>query len=91
MAIKVLVPTMLQKETNNQPVVECSGSSVNELLDTLEKTFPGIKGRLRDEEGTPRKFLNLYVNSEDIRFLEGTKTALKDGDEISIVPAVAGG
>ncbi|MCZ2203107.1 MoaD/ThiS family protein [Cylindrospermopsis raciborskii] len=91
MAIKVLVPTMLQKETNNQAVVECSGSSVNELLDTLEKTFPGIKGRLRDEEGTPRKFLNLYVNSEDIRFLEGTKTALKDGDEISIVPAVAGG
>lgn len=91
MAIKVLVPTMLQKETNNQAVVECSGSSVNELLDTLEKTFPRIKGRLRDEEGTPRRFLNLYVNSEDIRFLDGTQTALKDGDEISIVPAVAGG
>ena len=91
MAIKVLVPTMLQKETNNQAVVECSGSSVNELLDTLETTFPGIKGRLRDEEGTPRRFLNLYVNSEDIRFLQGTETALKDGDEISIVPAVAGG
>ena len=91
MAIRVLVPTMLQKETNNQAVVECSGSSVNELLDTLEKTFPGIKGRLRDEEGTPRRFLNLYVNSEDIRFLQGTETALKDGDEISIVPAVAGG
>lgn len=91
MAIKVLVPTMLQKETNNQAVVECSGSSVNELLDTLEKTFPGIKGRLRDETGTPRRFLNLYVNSEDIRFLDGTQTALKDGDEISIVPAVAGG
>ncbi|MBG0744795.1 MAG: MoaD/ThiS family protein [Cylindrospermopsis raciborskii KL1] len=91
MAIKVLVPTMLQKVTNNQAVVECSGSSVNELLDTLEKTFPGIKGRLLDEKGTPRRFLNLYVNSEDIRFLEGTETALKDGDEISIVPAVAGG
>ncbi|MGC8451682.1 MAG: MoaD/ThiS family protein [Cylindrospermopsis raciborskii] len=91
MAIKVLVPTMLQKDTNNQAVVECSGSSVNELLDTLETTFPGIKGRLRDEKGTPRRFLNLYVNSEDIRFLEGTETALKDGDEISIVPAVAGG
>lgn len=91
MAIKVLVPTVLQKVTNNQAVVECSGSSVNELLDTLETTFPGIKGRLRDEKGTPRRFLNLYVNSEDIRFLEGTETALKDGDEISIVPAVAGG
>jgi len=91
MAIKVLVPTMLQKDTNNQAVVECSGSSVNELLDTLETTFPGIKGRLRDEKGTPRRFLNLYVNSEDIRFLEGTETALKDGDEISIVAAVAGG
>lgn len=91
MAIKVLVPTVLQKVTNNQAVVECSGSSVNELLDTLETTFPGIKGRLRDEKGTPRRFLNLYVNSEDIRFLEGTETALKDGDEISIVAAVAGG
>lgn len=91
MAIRVLVPTMLQTHTDNQAVVECSGSSVTELLDTLETTFPGIKGRLRDEKGTPRKFLNLYVNSEDIRFLEGTETALKDGDEISIVPAVAGG
>ncbi|MFL0606821.1 MoaD/ThiS family protein [Cylindrospermopsis raciborskii] len=91
MAIKVLVPTTLQKDTNNQAVVECSGSSVNELLDTLEKTFPGIKGKLRDDKGTPRRFLNLYVNSEDIRFLDGTETVLKDGDEISIVPAVAGG
>ncbi len=91
MAIRVLVPTMLQKETNNQAVVECSGSSVNELLDTLEKTFPGIKGKLRDDKGIPRRFLNLYVNSEDIRFLRGTETVLQDGDEISIVPAVAGG
>lgn len=91
MAVKVLVPTPLQKFTNEQATLECSGSSIAELLDSLEQNFPGIKGRLCDEQGQPRRFLNLYVNSEDIRFLEGTQTPLKDGDEVSIVPAVAGG
>lgn len=91
MAIKVLVPTALQKFTNNQATLECSGSNIAELFDSLEQSCPGIKSRLCDEQGQPRRFLNLYVNSEDIRFLEGIKTALKDGDEVSIVPAVAGG
>lgn len=91
MAVKVLIPTALQKFTNDQATLECSGSSVAELLDSLEDTCPGIKGRLCDEEGKPRRFLNFYVNSEDIRFLEGISTTLKDGDEVSIVPAVAGG
>ncbi len=83
MAVKVLVPTPLQKFTNNQATLECEGSNI---LDC-----PGIKNSLCDEKGEPRRFLNFYVNSEDIRFLDGTKTQLKDGDEVSIVPAVAGG
>ncbi|MDJ0714071.1 MAG: MoaD/ThiS family protein [Prochloraceae cyanobacterium] len=91
MAVKVLIPTPLQKFTGEQATIECSGASVNELFDALENNCPGIKSRLCDEEGKPRRFLNFYVNSEDIRFLEGTETPLKDGDEVSIVPAVAGG
>lgn len=91
MAIKVLIPTALQKFTNDQATLECTGDSVAELLDSMESSCPGIKSRLCDENGKPRRFLNFYVNSEDIRFLEGTNTALQDGDEVSIVPAVAGG
>ncbi|BAZ37749.1 thiamine S protein [Calothrix sp. NIES-4101] len=91
MAVKVLVPTALQKFTNNQATLECSGTSISELLNSLEQACPGIKERLCDESGQPRRFLNFYVNSEDIRFLDGTSTPLKDGDEVSIVPAVAGG
>ena len=91
MAVKVLIPTPLQKFTNNQATLECSADNVDELIETLEEKCPGIKERLCDETGTPRRFLNFYVNSEDIRFLDNTATALKDGDEVSIVPAVAGG
>lgn len=91
MAVKVLIPTALQKFTNDQATIECAANNVTELLDSLEQNCPGIKGRLCDDEGKPRRFLNFYVNSEDIRFLEGTETKLQDGDEVSIVPAVAGG
>lgn len=91
MAIKVLIPTALQKFTNDQATLDCSGNTVAELIDSMETSCPGIKSRLCDENGKPRRFLNFYVNSEDIRFLEGTDTSLKDGDEVSIVPAVAGG
>ncbi|WP_414586096.1 MoaD/ThiS family protein [Scytonema sp. PCC 10023] len=91
MSVKVLVPTALQKFTNNQATLEGKGSTITELLDSLEQSCPGIKSRLCDESGQLRRFLNLYVNSEDIRFLDGPATPLKDGDEVSIVPAVAGG
>lgn len=91
MAIKVLIPTPLQKFTDNQATLECESATVTELLDALEHQCPGIKARLCDEQGQPRRFLNLYVNNEDIRFLDGTQTPLQDGDEVSIVPAVAGG
>ena len=91
MTVKVLSPTPLQKFTNTQATIECSANNVDELIDDLENNCPGIKARICDETGKPRRFLNLYVNSEDIRFLENTDTTLSDGDEVSIVPAVAGG
>ncbi len=91
MSVKVLIPTPLQKFTGDQATLECDGKTISELIEALEQTCPGIKARLCDEQGQPRRFLNLYVNSEDIRFLEGTDTLLKEGDEVSIVPAVAGG
>lgn len=91
MAVKVLIPTPLQKFTQDKATVECDGGTINELLDSLEQNCPGIKGRLCDDQGQLRRFVNFYVNSEDIRFLDGANTALKEGDEVSIVPAVAGG
>jgi len=91
MSIKVLIPTPLQNLTNNQATLDCKAGTISELIETLEATCPGIKARLCDDQGQPRRFVNWYVNSEDIRFLEGTDTALNDGDEVSIVPAVAGG
>lgn len=91
MTVKVLIPTPLQKFTQDKATVECDGGTINELLDSLEQNCPGIKARLCDEQGQLRRFVNFYVNSEDIRFLDGANTALKEGDEVSIVPAVAGG
>jgi len=90
MAIKVRIPTPLQKLTNGNAEVECSAKNVSELLDAIEKDYPGMKERL-SEEGRIRRFINIYVNEEDIRFMEKEATALKDGDTISIVPAIAGG
>lgn len=91
MTVKVLVPTALQKYTDNRASIDAEGSNIIELIDSLESHCPGIKSRICDEAGQPRRFLNLYVNSEDIRFLKGIDTQLSDGDEVSIVPAVAGG
>lgn len=91
MTVKVLIPTPLQKFTKEQATLHCDGANIVELLDSLESSCPGIKARLCDDAGELRRFINFYVNSEDIRFLEGKDTALKDGDEVSIVPAVAGG
>jgi sulfur-carrier protein len=91
MTVKVLIPTALQKFTSDRATIDCDGNSIAELLDALEVSCPGIKARLCDEAGQLRRFLNLYVNDEDIRFLDNTGTPLKDGDRVSIVPAVAGG
>ena len=91
MAVTVLIPTPLQKFTSNQASIECDANSMGDLIESLENACPGIKDRLCDDQGNPRRFLNFYVNSEDIRFLDNLNTDLKDGDEVSIVPAVAGG
>lgn len=91
MAIKIRIPTPLQKLTNNQPEVEVSGANVKAVLAALEEKHPGLRERLYDDKGTLRRFINFYVNDEDIRFLKSEETALKDGDELSIVPAIAGG
>ena len=90
MAIKVRIPTPLQKLTNNQGEVQCEAKNINELLADLEKKHPGIKERLCDAEGKLRRFVNVYVNEEDIRFLQNQDTVVKDGDDISIIPAIAG-
>ncbi|AFY60213.1 MoaD/ThiS family protein [Synechococcus sp. PCC 6312] len=91
MSVKVLIPTPLQKLTRDQAMLECHATSISELLDSLEEDCPGIKGRLCDESGQLRRFINFYVNNEDIRFLDGPQTPLQDGDEVSIIPAIAGG
>ena len=81
----------MRKLTNDQEVVQAAGANIGELIDDLEKSFPGIKERLCDENGNVRRFVNVFLNDEDIRFLEDKGTAVKEGDEISIVPAIAGG
>lgn len=91
MAITVLIPTPLQKFTDNEASVAVDATDVDSLLKALDARFPGILNRLCDENGKLRRFLNVYVNSEDIRFLDNQTTPLGDGDEVSIVPAVAGG
>jgi len=91
MSVTVRIPTPLRRITNGQDKVSVDGQDLEEVVAALEEQFPGIKDRLCDEHGALRTFVNLYVNGEDIRFLDGLKTATKAGDEISVVPAVAGG
>ena len=91
MAVTVRIPTPLQRLTNGQGEVACEGTTVTELLADLERRHPGIKERICDERGKLRRFVNVFVNEEDIRFLQGDQTAVKDGDDVSIIPAIAGG
>jgi molybdopterin synthase sulfur carrier subunit len=90
-SILVRIPTPLRRLTGGQGEVTAEGRTVQELLDALERQFPGVKERLYDESGQLRRFVNIYVNDEDIRFAQGLETGLKKGDELSIVPAIAGG
>ena len=91
MAAKIRIPTPLRKLTNDEEVVEVSAKTIAEAIVELQGRFPGIKDRLVDEGGEVRRFVNVYVNEEDIRFLQNQQTPLKDGDEVSIIPAIAGG
>lgn len=89
--VKVKIPTPLQKLTGGKGEVECEGATIGEMFDALEKRYPGVKERLYDEEGKLRRFINIYVNEEDIRFLDGEETSLSEGDDVSVIPAIAGG
>ncbi len=91
MAITVNIPTPLRKLTNNESEVSVEAGSVGDLVDALEAAYSGIAEKLLDEKGDIRRYVNVFVNDEDIRFLDGKGTALQDGDNISIVPAIAGG
>ena len=87
----VRIPTPLRKLTNELEVVEAGGNNIAEVIASLDSAFPGLKERICDDAGKVRRFVNLYVNGEDIRFLSSLDTPVKEGDEISIVPAIAGG
>jgi len=91
MAVMVRIPTPLRRMTNGLDKVEMQESKLADLIDSLESNYPGFKERLIDENGELRYFVNIYLNGEDVRFLEGLNTDTASGDEISIVPAVAGG
>jgi molybdopterin synthase sulfur carrier subunit len=91
MAVLVRIPTPLRSLTKGQAEVQVAADNVADVIEDLEKQFPGIKERLVDEGGEVRRFINFYINEEDVRFLQGSKTALKAGDQVSIVPAIAGG
>lgn len=91
MAVSVLIPTPMRKQTNEQDTVEVNAGTIASMVSELTAQFPGIEKRLVDDKGELRRFINFYVNEEDIRFLDGKDTPIKDGDAVSIVPAIAGG
>ena len=91
MSVLVRIPTPLRRMTGGKDKVEVESSTLSEMVDTLESEYPGFKERLVDENGELRYFVNIYINGEDVRFLQGLETVTSTGDEVSIVPAVAGG
>ena len=91
MSASVKIPTPLRKVTNGESLVTTEGANVREMIADLERQFPGMRERLCDDDGSLRRFVNVFVGDEDIRFMEGLDTALEEGAKVSIVPAVAGG
>ncbi len=91
MAIEVRIPTILRTYTDGAKQVEGAGGSLTALLDDLESRHEGLRGRLVTDQGALHRFVNVYVNDEDVRFLGGLETPLKDGDSVTVLPAVAGG
>ncbi len=87
----VRIPTPLRKLTNGQEEVKAAGATIGELISSLEAQYPGLKERICDDQGKVRRFVNIFANDEDIRFLKNLETPIKETDEVSIVPAIAGG
>jgi MoaD family protein len=90
-SVSVRVPTILRPYTQGASEVSVDGSTLSEVLDSLDTSYPGIKSRVLDESGELRRFVNIYVDNDDVRFAEGLQTSIKDGGQVSIIPAVAGG
>ena len=91
MSLKVVIPAPLRKYTSGAEIVETDAGTVQQIIDGLDKRFPGIRNSVCDEKGGLRRFINIYVDGEDVRFLESLETKAKDGAEIAIVPAISGG
>ena len=91
MSVRVRIPTPLRQATDGTAELSLDAATVQSAISELESRYPAMRGRLRDESGAVRRFVNLYVNGEDVRFKQGLETSLKAGDELSIIPAVAGG
>ena len=89
--VPVRIPTPLRKLTQNQEVVQIEGATIRDVINNLEQSYPGLKERIYDEQNNIHRFVNVFVNDEDIRFLQDVETAVKPGDEVSIFPAIAGG
>ena len=91
MAVSVRIPTILRTYTDGQSEVSATGDTLAAVLDDLDASYPGIKGRVLDEAGQLRRFVNIYVNNDDVRFLDNLETPTPDGTQVSVIPAVAGG
>lgn len=91
MSVNVRIPTPLRNLTGQKDTVQARGGTVGEVIDDLQRQFPGLRERLCDDKGELRRFVNVYLNDEDIRFLKGRETPVKEGDDLSIIPAIAGG
>ena len=91
MSATVKIPTPLRKLTNNETSVDADGTTVEQIVESLESAYPGMRERLIDDNGDLRHFVNIYLNGEDIRYLDGLKSSCSDNDDLSLVPAVAGG
>jgi len=91
MAIKIAIPTPLRRITGDADTVEVSPGTINEMIESVETRYPGFRARLCEDSGALRRFINIYVNGEDVRFLDNLATRVTDGAEVSIVPAIAGG
>jgi molybdopterin synthase sulfur carrier subunit len=91
MSVSVRIPTILRTYTNGESEVQAEGRTLAEVLDSLDTSYPGIKGRILDDQGALRRFVNVYVGNDDVRFLESLDTSTPDGAQVSVIPAVAGG